>query len=77
MNQPIIARGKEYTITRLSKGKSPVAKMMTSGKRKILWYQHKTQGAKSIIWLKKMLPKVETLTKIQVRKRKTQFLSNS
>jgi hypothetical protein len=77
VSQPAIAKGNEYDMTRLSKGKSPVAKMITRGKRHILWYQHKTQGARSIIWLKKRLPKVEALTKIQVRKRIAQFLSKS
>ncbi len=46
---------------------------MTKGNRKILWYQHRTQGAKSITWLKNTLPVVDTLTSSQHKKRSVQF----
>ena len=48
VSQPVIARGKAYFTTPLSNGNSPTARIMTRGNRKILWYQHKTQGANSM-----------------------------
>ena len=47
--------------------------MKTKGNIKILWYQHKTQGGNSIIWLKNKLPSVDIPATIQHVKRIVQF----
>ena len=49
----------------LSKGKSPISKMITRGNMNTLWYQHKAQGGNSIISLKNRLPSAETQATIQ------------
>jgi hypothetical protein len=74
VSQPAIDKGRAYFTTLLSKGKSPTARITTKGNRNILWYQHNTQGANSITWLKKRLPKTEILTTSQVIKRMFQFV---
>jgi hypothetical protein len=58
----------------LSKGNNPIARIKTKGNKKILWYQHKTQGANSMTKLKNKLPKAETLTRSQQIKRIFQFV---
>jgi hypothetical protein len=68
VSHPARVRGRAYLITLLSKGKSPMASSMTRGKRNILWYQHKTQGANPMTWLKNKLPRVDTAAISQQRK---------
>ncbi|KPJ97815.1 MAG: hypothetical protein AMJ60_10240 [Desulfobacterales bacterium SG8_35] len=69
----MIAKGRAYLTTLLSNGNNPAARIIIKGNKKILWYQHKTQGANSITWLKNKLPVAEIPATSQQRKRMFQL----